>query len=103
MSPKHVDALLSKTQPIQVPCCGYKLHIHGTVVLAIAVDASGKVICVTMVSGHPLIISSAIDSVRQWKFLPYSVKGVKKSFCGKVALHYDATDSEVKYEVIRAR
>lgn len=55
----------------------------------------------TVVSGHPLIIGSAIDSVRRWKFRSYAVNGLKKSFCGKVAVRYVATDSEVKYEVIK--
>jgi outer membrane biosynthesis protein TonB len=46
------------------------LHISGTVVLAISVDPQGNVACVQTVSGHPLIIGVAIDSVRQWKVEP---------------------------------
>ena len=101
VSPHQVIALLSKTEPIQAPCCGHKLHIDGTIVLEIAVDANGDVICVTMLSGHPLIIGSVIDSVRRWKFRPYAVNGQKKSFCGKVTLSYVASDYEVKYEAIQ--
>ena len=102
LSPKQVNALLDKTEPIQVPCCGHGLHIQGTIVLAIAVDADGEVTCVAMVLGHPLIIGSTIDSVRRWKFRPYVVNGLKKNFCGKVTLRYKATDAEVKYEVVQA-
>ena len=101
LSPKQVNSLLDKTEPIQAPCCGHKLHIEGSIVLAIAVDADGRVSCVTTVSGHPLIIGSAIDSVRRWRFRPYAVYGLKKSFCGKVTLSYVATDYEVKYEAIQ--
>jgi hypothetical protein len=54
-----------------------------------------------MLSGHPLIIGSVIDSVRRWKFRPYALNGQKKSFCGKVTLSYVATDYEVKYEAIQ--
>ena len=68
----------------------------------VAVDADGEVTCVTIVSGHPLIIGTAIDSVRRWKFRSYVVNGLRKAFCGKVTLRYNATDSEVKYEVIQA-
>ena len=100
VSLKQVNALLEKTQPIQTPCCGHGLHIEGIIVLAIAVDADGDVTCVTVVSGHPLIIGSAIDSVRRWKFRSYVVNGLKKNFCGKVAVRYAATDYGVKYEVI---
>jgi len=66
-----------------------------------AVDANGEVTCVNIVSGHPLLIGSAIDSVRRWKFRSYLVNGMKKSFCGKVALRYEATDYAVKYEIIQ--
>jgi hypothetical protein len=38
--------------------------------LAISVDPQGNVACVQTVSGHPLIIGVAIDSVRQWKVEP---------------------------------
>ena len=102
VSPRQVNALLDKTEQIQTPCCGHGLHIEGTIVLVIAVDADGEVTCVTVVSGHPLIIGSAIDSVRRWKFRSYVVNGLKKSFCGKVTLRYEVTDCEVKYEVIQA-
>jgi outer membrane biosynthesis protein TonB len=99
VSPQQVKALLSKTEPIQAPCCGHKLHIDGIIVLEIAVDANGDVTCVTMLSGHPLIIGSVIDSVRRWKFRPYAVNGQKKSFCGKVTLSYVATDYEVNVAI----
>jgi hypothetical protein len=102
LSPKQVNTLLDKTEPIQGLCLGHNLHIKGTIILAIVVDANGEVTCVTVVSGHPLIIGTAIDSVRRWKFRPYAENGVKKSFCGKVALRYEATDCATKYEVIQA-
>ena len=102
VSPQQVDALLYKTEPVQAHCGSYGLHIEGTIVLAIAVDANGDVTCVAVVSGHPLIIGSAIDSVRRWKFRSYVVDGLKKDFCGRVAVRYAATDCGLKYEVVQA-
>ena len=78
LSQSKVKALVKKTEPIHAPCCADMLHISGTVVLAISVDPQGNVACVQTVSGHPLIIGVAIDSVRQWKFEPYTSQGVKK-------------------------
>lgn len=100
LSPQQVRVLLQKTEPIHAPCCADMLHISGTIVLAISVDANGEVTCVEMVSGHPLIIGGAIDSVRQWKFRPYALQGLKKSFCGRVVLRYQANEYAVKYKVI---
>jgi hypothetical protein len=68
--------------------------------LTISVDSKGDVTCVKMVSGHPLIVGVAIDSVRRWKFHSYASEGIKKSFCGQVALRFQATEHGVKYRVI---
>jgi len=75
-----VKALVKHTEPIHAPCCADMLHISGTIALAISVDPNGNVACVQRVSGHPLIIGVAIDSVRQWKFELYTSQGVKKPF-----------------------
>jgi len=63
LSQSKVKALVKQTEPIHAPCCVNMLHISGTVALAISVDPKGHVACVQMVSGHPLIIGVAIDSV----------------------------------------
>lgn len=95
-----VRALVKKTEPIHAPCCADMLYISGTLISAISVNPQGNVACVQMVSGHPLIIGIAIDSVRQWKFEPYTSKGVKKSFCGQVVLRFQANEHAVKYKII---
>jgi len=100
LSRPQVRALVKKTEPIHAPCCADMLHINGTVVVAISVDPQGNVICVQTLSGHPLIVGVAIDSIRQWKFEPYTPKGAKKSFCGHVALHFQANESGVKYKIV---
>ena len=100
LSQSKLKALVKQTGPIHAPCCADMLHIGGTVVLAISVDAQGNVTCVHMVSGDPLIIGVAIDSVRQWKFEPYTSQGVKKPFCGQVALRFQANEYGVKYKII---
>ncbi len=102
LSPKKVKALLDKTEPIQVPCCAEMLHLKGTMVLSLAVGTDGGVTCVEIVSGNPLLFGVAIDSVRQWRFRPYAVKGQKRKFCGRIALCYEATEDGVKYTVVQA-
>jgi TonB family protein len=100
LSQSKVKALVEKTEPIHAPCCADMLHISGTVVLAISVDPQGNVACVQTVSGHPLIIGAAIDSVRRWKFEPYTSEGVRRTFCGQVALRFQANEHGVKYKII---
>jgi hypothetical protein len=56
-----------------------------------------------VVSGDPLVIGVAMDSVRQWKFKPYNSRGTNKAFCGRVALRFQANERTVKYKIIYAR
>ena len=100
LSQSQVKALVKKTEPILAPCCADMLHIAGTAVLGISVDPQGNVTCVRVVSGHRLIIGVAIESVSKWKFEPYSSKGIKKVFCGQVALRFQADEHAVKYKII---
>jgi len=100
LSQSQVKALVKKTEPIHPPCCADMLHMSGAVVFAISVDPQGNVACVQMVSGHALIIGAVIDSVRQWKFEPYTSKGIKKPFCGQVAIRFQANEYRVKYKII---
>ncbi|SRR6266480_171023 len=100
LAQSKVKALVKQAEPIHAPCSADRLHISGTVVLAISVDPQGNVACVQTVSGHPLIIGVAINSVRQWKFEPYTSQGVKKTFCGQVAIRFQANEYGVKYKII---
>lgn len=99
LSQAETKALVKETEPINPPRAD-RLHINGTIVLEISVDPAGDVTCVQMVSGHALMIGVAIDSVRQWKFQPYSSKGTRRSFCGQVALRFRANSHGVKYKIL---
>jgi hypothetical protein len=78
------------------------VHIESTVVLAIAVDTGGKVDCLEYISGHPLVVQAAIDSVIHWKFRPYILKGRSKNFCGRIAIWIKVDKQAVKYNVVDA-
>src|SRR6266853_2944320 len=100
LSQLQVKALIHKTEPVHAPCCADMLHINGTIVLEISVDSKGDVTCVQVVSGHPLIVGVAIDSVRKWRFQVYASKGIKKVSAGKVALRFQANERRVRYRAI---
>ena len=102
LSSHQVKALLQKTEPIHLPGTVDKLHIKGTVVMELAVNDKGEVDSVRIISGHPLIIGTTIDSVRQWKFRSFVVRGVRKGFCGRIAISYQASEHGVRYRVIEA-
>jgi hypothetical protein len=48
---------------------------------------------------HPLMIGVVVESVKHWKFRPLTIGGVKKGFCGRITIEFEATDYAVKYKL----
>jgi protein TonB len=51
-------------------------HTEGIVVLRAIVGKDGTVQDLRVISGSPLLVSSAVDAVRQWQFKPYFLNGL---------------------------
>ena len=47
-----------------------KLNIGGTVKLNVVVASDGHVLETTAIGGHPMLVPSAMDAVKHWKFEP---------------------------------
>jgi periplasmic protein TonB len=60
---------INKVQPVY-PQLARQSRTEGTVRLHTLIDKDGKVIEVTYVSGPAMLVQSAIDAVRQWRFHP---------------------------------
>lgn len=50
-------------------------HITGDVVLHVIIDRDGHIAELDVLSGHPLLIESAIKAVKQWEYRPYILNG----------------------------
>jgi TonB family protein len=75
VSEKVFQALLvKKVNPIY-PATARDARIQGSVLLRVVVSRDGDVTEVTLISGHPMLVDSAIQAVKQWKFKPYLLNG----------------------------
>ena len=61
------DCVVKRVEPVY-PQMGNHLNITGTVTVTVVISRSGDVVAACAVSGHPLLRSSAINAVRQWRF-----------------------------------
>jgi periplasmic protein TonB len=50
-------------------------HIQGSVVLRAVISRTGTIENLQVESGHPLLVRSAMDAVRQWRYRPYILNG----------------------------
>lgn len=66
--------LIRKVQPTYPPLAK-QARISGAVVLQAVIGKDGTIQNLRAVSGHPMLIQSAIDAVRQWKYKPYFLNG----------------------------
>jgi periplasmic protein TonB len=50
-------------------------HIQGEVVLQAVIGKDGTIQNLHVISGHPMLIKSAVDAVQQWRYRPYMLNG----------------------------
>jgi protein TonB len=66
--------LVNRVQPTYPPLAR-QTRISGTVKLHAIIGKDGAVQQLQVVSGHPLLVQSALDAVRQWRYQPTLLNG----------------------------
>ena len=66
--------LVNRVQPVYPPLAR-QTRISGTVKLHAIIGKDGSVQQLQVVSGHPLLVQSALDAVRQWRYQPTLLNG----------------------------
>jgi TonB family protein len=61
--------LLKQVLPVY-PSLARTARIQGSVILEASIGQSGKIEDVMVIEGHPMLITAAIDAVRQWQYEP---------------------------------
>jgi periplasmic protein TonB len=66
--------LLAQPQPVYPPLAR-QARIQGNVVLHAIIDKDGRVGELQVISGHPLLVQSALDAVKNWRYQPTQLNG----------------------------
>jgi protein TonB len=66
--------LVNKVQPLYPPLAR-QTRISGTVKLHAIIAKTGAVESLQVISGHPLLVQSALDAVKQWRYQPTLLNG----------------------------
>jgi periplasmic protein TonB len=67
-------SLISRPDPIYPPIAK-AAHVQGAVILHALISKQGTIENLTVVSGPPMLQSSAVDAVKRWKYKPYLLNG----------------------------
>ncbi|SRR5258708_3337847 len=49
--------------------------VQGDVIIEATIDREGKIANLKVVKGDPLLVPAALDTVKQWKYKPLTLKG----------------------------
>jgi len=66
--------LIRKVQPTYPPLAK-TARIQGSVILNAVISKGGNIENLRVMSGHPMLVQSALDAVKQWKYRPYILNG----------------------------
>ena len=81
--------LIKRVAPVG---CGACRPISAIVRLNVRIGRDGKVVEIQLVTGHPLLVPSAMDAVRQWLYRPTEVNGLPVEVEGPVDVHFPPKD-----------
>ena len=66
--------LLTFVQP-DYPPLAKATQLQGIVRVEVAIDDAGTVKVVKVISGHPLLVTTALEAIKRWKYKPFQVNG----------------------------
>lgn len=80
LQPKRVVSVLSEAQLLNrvepvYPKIALLSGVQGEVKLHAIIARDGKIMSLSVISGHPLLVRAAEDAVSQWRYRPYYLNG----------------------------
>ena len=83
--------LISQPKPVYPPLAK-QAHISGVVHLRAIIGKEGNVIDLAVISGHPLLIPSAMEAVRQWVYRTTLLNGEPVEVVTQIDVNYTLSD-----------
>jgi periplasmic protein TonB len=69
------EGLLSHRVEPLYPLIAQRARIEGTVELKAVISKEGTIEGLQRINGHPLLVTAAMDAVKQWRYRPYMLNG----------------------------
>jgi TonB family protein len=79
--------LIRRIEP-RYPNLALSSHIQGTVVLEATITRDGSVSGVRPITGNALLMNSAVNAVKQWRYTPYKLNGQPLDVQTRITLNF---------------
>jgi TonB family protein len=83
--------LLKKVAPVYPPEAK-AARLQGTVRLTATIDKEGNIRALELVAGHPLLVQSAVDAVKQWQYATTLLNGNPVEVITTIDINYTLTE-----------
>ncbi len=98
LAPEVAERLIiEKPDPVYPPLAK-QTKTQGTVEIDITVSESGAVTSAKLISGHPLLVTAALDAVKKRKYTPYMLEGKAAPFVTTVEIAFSVGIPQALYE-----
>jgi hypothetical protein len=84
------EMAVTKVAP-EMPALGRGLRLEGAVILNVCVGPDGVPQEIWLISGHPMLVASAIHAAAQWRFRPLLVHSKPLGFAGTLRLTFSTS------------
>lgn len=84
--------LIRRVQPTYPPLAR-NARIQGAVVLSAIISKEGTIENLHVLSGHPMLVGSALEAVRQWRYRPYVLNGEPVEVETQITVNFSLTGS----------
>jgi TonB family protein len=75
----------------EMPGIARSARLEGTATLNVCVGSDGIPHNIWVISGHPLLLGSAIDAAQKWRFRPYTVDSNPIAFAGTLQFTFSTS------------
>jgi len=101
LSAAQTKASLRHATPIKSPLLWSSMRITDAVlVFKVRSDQDGNIACIRAISGHPIILAGAIESLKSWKFRPNKVDGQRRPIYGTIVLGVSCCKHGIESKVL---
>lgn len=97
MHPSLAAARITRRSEVVYPDAAKAAGISGAVLLDVTVDEQGSVEAVQPLAGYPVLLDAAEETVRHWRYLPFSEDGTVVAFRATLVVNFVLTDPETPH------
>jgi TonB family protein len=89
--------IVAKSEAVY-PALAKQMRLQGTVKVDVTVSESGSVSSTKVLSGHPFLVTAAIDAVKEYRYRPYVTDGKAASFITTVEVPFSVGIPKKEYD-----